>query len=528
MVDTAFPVKDDSEVVRDIALLQRPNGDEVQAAAVMDPDTGYIVKPNADGSLVVVGSISISSTPGLTNAQLRASPVPVSLDATPGLTDAQLRASPVPMSLAQLPAALVNGRLVTMDAAYDAAFGKLLVGTARDKFRDEFATFDETNNWERIQTGSGHTITVAGVANGARYLNIATGVNPGSETILLSRSTFKFPIKLAFALSMSQRIINQEVFVELVGVDGNGSVEASSSIAASANLNDATNALSLKWDGTTATNALSIARGYGISELAQASSAYLTTAATGTSPNFIPATIFEINADMEEAVFSARSVDSLAAPAGVNKRTQLLPDPAKDYKVRIRVRNLGTAPASSTDVRIHNVRVLDTTRFTVDMARHMGRTTDIADSVPAFITGAATLTANATLQASTNRAGFIASSGIWYDDSSTVLAANASFTGTSRDLIAVATATAFNSASTYAKEFRLSAESDQSGTLWLEVSRDGTNWRRIKSVATAAIAGGGQYAEIIHQPSWRYARGGFTNGATLQTRFTIGSVAVAG
>jgi hypothetical protein len=73
-------------------------------------------------------------------------------------------------------------------------------------------------------------------------------------------------------------------------------------------------------------------------------------------------------------------------------------------------------------------------------------------------------------------------------------------------------------------EVRIAAESDQSGTLWLEVSRDNAAWRRAKSVATAAVTGGGQYAEIIHRPSWRYWRVGFTNGATLQTRFTINSL----
>lgn len=131
------------------------------------------------------------------------------------------------------------------------------------------------------------------------------------------------------------------------------------------------------------------------------------------------------------------------------------------------------------------------------------------------------------LAAATARAGFIAGAGIWYDDSAVALSASASFTGTSRDLTVTATATAFANAATYAKEFRVSAESDQSGTLWLEVSRDNTNWRRVKSVATAAVSGGGQYAEIIHRPSWRYARVGFTNGATLQTRFSIGSMAIA-
>lgn len=133
----------------------------------------------------------------------------------------------------------------------------------------------------------------------------------------------------------------------------------------------------------------------------------------------------------------------------------------------------------------------------------------------------------ATAGASTVRAGFLAAAGIWWDDSAVALASAASFTGTSRDLTVTATATAMANAATYVKELRLSAESDQTGTLWLEVSRDNTNWRRVKSVATAAIAGGGQYAEIVHRPSWRYARVGFTNGATLQTRFSIGSLAVA-
>jgi len=148
--------------------------------------------------------------------------------------------------------------------------------------------------------------------------------------------------------------------------------------------------------------------------------------------------------------------------------------------------------------------------------------------IPIISTQPVSLATNTpTLAAGTNRAGFIAGAGIWYDDSAVALAAGATFTGTSRDATVTATATAFANAATYAMEVRVSAESDQSGTLWLEVSRDNTNWRRAKSVATAAVTGGGQYAEIVHRPSWRYWRAGFTNGATLQTRFSIGSIAIA-
>lgn len=133
----------------------------------------------------------------------------------------------------------------------------------------------------------------------------------------------------------------------------------------------------------------------------------------------------------------------------------------------------------------------------------------------------------ATLAAATVRAGFVAGAGIWYDDSSAALAGNATFTGTSRDATVTASATAFANAATYAKEVRACAESDVTGTLWLEVSRDNTNWRRIRSVATAAITGGGFAAELTYLPAWRYWRIGYTNGASAQARFTIGTVAVA-
>lgn len=151
----------------------------------------------------------------------------------------------------------------------------------------------------------------------------------------------------------------------------------------------------------------------------------------------------------------------------------------------------------------------------------------IAQATAANLNVNASGTVAANLGAGVSRAGFLAGAGIWYDDSVTALAANASFTGTSRDLTVTATATAFANAATYAKEFRVSAESDVAGTLWIEVSRDNTNWRRVKSVTMAAVVGGGFYAEIIHNASWRYIRAGYTNGVTLQTRFTINSIAMA-
>lgn len=193
--------------------------------------------------------------------------------------------------------------------------------------------------------------------------------------------------------------------------------------------------------------------------------------------------------------------------------------------------NLSAQPTYGWEMSVNalrRVRVRCTARTSGTQSWRFVQGTYATEPIPAAqVSATQPVSGTVTAGAGTARAGFIAGAGIWYDDSSTVLAANATFTGTSRDLTVTATATAMANAATYNKEVRVSAESDQSGTLWVEFSRDATNWRRAKSAATAAVTGGGQFAEIVFRPSWRYMRVGFTNGATLQTRFTIGSILIA-
>jgi hypothetical protein len=180
---------------------------------------------------------------------------------------------------------------------------------------------------------------------------------------------------------------------------------------------------------------------------------------------------------------------------------------------------------------LKRVRVRATARTSGTQSWRFVQGTYATEPIPAAqVTATQPISGSVTagLSAATTRIGFTSSAGIWYDDSSVALASAATFTGTSRDLTVTATATAMANAATYAMESRIAAESDQAGTLWIEASRDNTNWRRVKSVATAAVTGGGQYAEIVHRPSWRYMRVGFTNGATLQARFTINSLLIAG
>ena len=194
--------------------------------------------------------------------------------------------------------------------------------------------------------------------------------------------------------------------------------------------------------------------------------------------------------------------------------------------------SLSAQPAYAWEASVNALkrfRVRATARTSGTQSWRFVQGTYATEPIPASqVSGTQPVSGTVSLGAAATRVGFVAGAGIWYDDSSAALTANSTFTGTARDLTVTATATAFANAATYAREMRVSAESDVTGTLWLEVSRDNTNWRRVKSVATAAVTGGGFYAEIVHQPSWRYARVGFTNGATGQARFSIGSILIAG
>jgi hypothetical protein len=200
-------------------------------------------------------------------------------------------------------------------------------------------------------------------------------------------------------------------------------------------------------------------------------------------------------------------------------RYENLPDDNQDLYLFLWSYNGTAVPATTTTwtVGFVSVEKFANTPVTIQGQELQGTVAP----APVAVVGTVPVSGTTVGGASTARTGFTAAHGVWYDDSSTVLAGAASFTGTSRDLTVAATGAVFNNVATQAKELRAMAESDQTGTLWLEVSRDNTNWRRIMSVPTAAIVGGGQYAELLYLPKTRYARVGFTNGATLQTRFMI-------
>jgi len=100
---------------------------------------------------------------------------------------------------------------------------------------------------------------------------------------------------------------------------------------------------------------------------------------------------------------------------------------------------LGAAPAYAWEMSVNalkRVRVRCTARTSGTQSWRFVLGTYATEPIPAAqvsatqpVSGSVT----ATLAAAAVRAGFVAGAGIWYDDSATPLAANATFTGTSRD-----------------------------------------------------------------------------------------------
>ena len=274
----------------------------------------------------------------------------------------------------------------------------LPVGNNVARLRDEFAgPALDPSKWELVQTGSGMAVTVG---NGitSSYLNIASGTTINSETIIRSRQIFNIPTRFAAFLSASQRIVNQEFFVELIEVDDNGNpINVAASQPNAGNLR---NHVSLKLDGTTATNAVVTVRGSGAPEIVSATTTITTTAASGSSPNWTPAGIVELQVSAEHILLMQAVVDSSSAASALRRITQMCVDPNTRYRLQIRARNLGTAPASSTDWRVHSIREFEYTQHTVEVLGGPGHSSPGA-AIPVTMTGGSSTVSGALAHALT-------------------------------------------------------------------------------------------------------------------------------
>jgi hypothetical protein len=87
------------------------------------------------------------------------------------------------------------------------------------KFRETFETFVPGEKWALTQD-SGDIVQLDGNAAGASYLVISKDpLTVGGVTTLETVETFDFPLETAVGLSMSQRVLGQELAMELVSTE---------------------------------------------------------------------------------------------------------------------------------------------------------------------------------------------------------------------------------------------------------------------------------------------------------------------
>jgi hypothetical protein len=277
------------------------------------------------------------------------------------------------------------------DAAYEPIGGKMLVGTSREKFFENFRDFDTspTGIWEVVQTGTGMAITgpLGGAAAGSSpHINIASGVDDGAVTVILSRSTFSAPVEVRYQITASQRIANNAFRIGFVEVDDAGAVVVDTTYAAAPGVLNARNAVMQEMSGTTATSGTLLVRAAAsaISTLTTNFGAGFTTLATGSAPDFITATTFGLMFERDKINARAWGMNLITNTGGQFGYDRTLLNPNRQYKLCIIVENTGV-PASSTDWRIHLINIMDAVRF--DVSPRTPGTNDQAKSFPVNISG---------------------------------------------------------------------------------------------------------------------------------------------
>lgn len=229
---------------------------------------------------------------------------------------------------------------------YDELDDMYAVKSMQKKWRESFpgAAID-ASRWDTV-TGSGMAWAVSG-----GQLTLTTGTTAAAVSSITSKETFTIPCRLMVSLALSQRIANQDFYLELVDCDPNTGAVIGNNIA------------SWKLNAAVATN--------GIYEVKNESGAVQSSAAVTITTTASQA-ILEIEAFADEAWFHSRVLDSTAGRANSYVKHRDIPNPNAVYKARIRAVNGGTAPASTTTLTALFVLVNDYAELTAEITAGRG------------------------------------------------------------------------------------------------------------------------------------------------------------
>lgn len=376
--------------------------------------------------------------------------------------------------------------------AFDPVGKKLLVGTATDRFFWQGYDFDTDRDWEvlhltalggtgPLNTGPSPVMPITGPLGGAAaastpYLQIDMGTAVDVATVLLCRDpetggplVVRPPVELRAAVTLSQRLAENNVFLGFFECDAaTGALRRGTRFADLPTFLNFSNMCAMRLDGTVATQATPIVRvaEAGPFNAGATTFAGFTSTPGGSGPNWTFGDEIVVNFERQGLLFRTADVNTPTVVPTLVRRNDAIPDPTAAYRVGIVLLNpSGPAPTSGTLARIHMLNVLDSIRL--DMSPRL-TARDTMSAFPVQIV---------------DQAGFRIDSvapGI-FTDTTTPLAAGATFTGAGRDQGATATFS----------YYAVNVAADAAGTVRIEKSTEAvpTTWRRASEDIPLAAGG---------------------------------------
>jgi hypothetical protein len=255
----------------------------------------------------------------------------------------------------------------------------ITIDTENVTLKDNFSgTTLDTTKWT-VNKASGSATTYA-ITNSVLAINAQTTAN--DWIAFTSNQGFTLPFRVQVTLQISQRIANNNFYVEVVNAAGAlvanlGSLVVEPGVTQAAYL----------FNGTSITTGAVVAQNQG----------FKATADTNTTINVTSSyQTLDMECRTEDVDYAVRLVDASGqSTTGSLMRNRTVLDPNETYYMQIRSVNGGTAPASNTTLSVEVVLVQDATRTVMEISG--GRGNNAADkAVPVVVTSPVPISRNAT------------------------------------------------------------------------------------------------------------------------------------
>jgi hypothetical protein len=233
----------------------------------------------------------------------------------------------------------------------------ITVENTNSEYRYDFSGSALPTDWNIVAQGTNQTVSVA-----SSVMTIASGTDINQQTIVRCTRAFRTKMLVRFVVALSQRIVNQNIYLEVTNAAG-------------------TTFARYDLNGATATNA----------QVQTSNQGTANTAATVTIPTTASYVSLDISIDPNDVMFSSVASNTNSLKSGAAVFDRLIPDPAEDYYVQVRVLNGGTAPASSTSVNVDAVVIQDANGVLVDLVRASGSSASTA-TLPVQVVSSAQVT----------------------------------------------------------------------------------------------------------------------------------------